>query len=108
MSRSGFSFVAVLARDDSGTGLLAILHLQRFHFSQSAHMALGMSKLGFQIIPQQIFGELHANYARPEDDDIHIVVLDALMGGIAIVRETGANSGKLICRDRSAHAAATN
>lgn len=41
-----------------------------------------------------------------QNQDIHIVVLNALVRGIHVVTETGANAGQFIRGDRSADAAA--
>src|ERR1700733_6813685 len=92
-SRSGL----VLACEVSaafGLTLLAILHLQRFHFFEPADVARLIRKHGLDIRCGQILCEFDADHTRTENDNVHVVVLDALMGGITIVRDSRANTGK--------------
>src|SRR5579859_1719171 len=46
-----------------------------------------------------------ANDPRAETEHVHVVVLDALMGGVSVVAESGPNTMDLVRRDRRANAA---
>ena len=37
-----------------------------------------------------------ANYAASQNQHIHVIVLDALVRGVRIVAQAGANAGKLV------------
>ena len=49
-------------------------------------------------------GRLGANYAGPENDDIHVVVLNALMGRVGVVAKAGANAFDFIGGDAGSDA----
>src|ERR1035437_2401902 len=53
-------------------------------------------------------GSLDTDHAGPEGQHVHVVVLDALTGGVGVVAQPGANAGHLGGGDRGAHAAAAD
>ena len=53
-------------------------------------------------------GRLGANYARPEDQDVHIVVFDSLVGRVGVVAEAGADAFNFVGRDAGSDARATD
>jgi hypothetical protein len=46
--------------------------------------------------------------ARAEAENVHVVVLHSLAGGVGVVTDAGANSADLVRRDRRADAAAAD
>ena len=54
----------------------------------------------------QLVRERFADDASPENQNIHVVVLDALVGGVGIVAESRSHSPDLIGRHRCANTAA--
>src|SRR5262245_2808421 len=71
-------------------------------------MPLFTGKSRIQESEGKVFGQFRADDARPENQHIDIVVLDALVCGVAIVAETGTNSGNLVGRHGSADATAAD
>src|ERR1700690_221543 len=71
-------------------------------------MPLFMGELRGQISRDQIFDQLRGDYARSEDQDVHRVVLHALVRGVDIVAESGAHSWQFIGRDGGSDAAAAD
>ena len=59
-------------------------------------MAFFARKLGIQEDPDKIVGQLYPDYARSHNQDIHIVVLDALMGRVAVVADSSRIPGSLL------------
>ena len=62
------------------------LRLERGDFGQAAAVTLFAVELRGKKRPHQIASECRANDARAQAEDVHIIVLDALMRGINIVR----------------------
>jgi hypothetical protein len=56
----------------------------------------------------EVGGEPRPNDLGSEAHDVHVVVLDALMGAMDVVANGGANSGDLVCGDTRAHTGAAN
>src|SRR5579859_380691 len=75
---------------------------------QTAAMPLLTCKTGVNECDAQILGQFRANHARAEYQNVHVVVLHALVRRIAIMAEAGANAGNLVGRDRCTHAAAAD
>jgi hypothetical protein len=57
---------------------------------------------GFDQFP----GKRRPDHFAPQTKDIHVVILDALMGGENIVDEPGTHTGNFVRRDGRSHAAA--
>src|SRR6266850_5810599 len=53
-------------------------------------------------------GDLLPDDPGAEAEDVHVVVLDPLMGGVGVVEEPGADAGELVGGHRHAHAAAAD
>ncbi len=53
----------------------------------------------------QVLGELHADHAFAEHEDVHVVVLHALVRGIGVVAQARANARDPVRGDRGAHGA---
>ena len=68
-------------------------------------MALFVGEAGAQEGPHQLPCQLDADHPGAEHQDVHVVVLDALMGRVGVVAEAGADAGELVRRDGGAHAA---
>ena len=56
----------------------------------------------------QIFGERAGDYARTEHEDVHVVVFDALVRGIGVVANGGADAVEFVGGDGGADAAAAD
>jgi hypothetical protein len=52
--------------------------------------------------------EIFADDTRTNAEEVHVVVLDALVGGVCVVTEAGADTGKLVGGDDGADAAAAD
>src|SRR6478609_238621 len=85
---------------------IAIRLFQRRDLGQPPLVALLMGEPGAQEEPHQLPRQLDADHPRAEDQDVHVVVLDALMGGVAVVAQPGADAGQLVRRHRRPDAAA--
>ena len=68
-------------------------------------MAVFVGKFGAEESPHKIFGEFYADNARAQYENVNIVMLDALMGGIRVVTHSRANARKLIGGDAGTDAA---
>ena len=67
-----------------------------------------MGEFGGQIGPDNILGQLFAHDPRTHHQHIPVVVLDALMPGVRIVADAGANADQFIGGHAGANAAAAN
>src|SRR5271156_6372460 len=65
---------------------------QSVHSVKPANVALLIGKFGGQIGFDNMFCQLLADDAAAEDQDIQIVVLDALVRGAGVVANSGANT----------------
>src|SRR5271163_2276122 len=81
---------------------------ERFHFVETANVAHLIGKFRAQKRFHEIFGELFADDAATEHQDIHVVVLDALMRGIGVVADGGANAVNFIGGHADANTAAAH
>src|SRR5439155_7749198 len=89
---------------------LAIAHLP-FHtldFFEPFHIALAAVELRAEEGLDQLVGEARPDDAGAEAQDVHIVVLDALMGGVRVVAHRRANTRHLARCDGCAHAGAAD
>src|SRR6266511_1122416 len=71
---------------------------------QPSNIALLPREGGAEEGLDEISGQLRADYLRPQTEHVHVIVLDALVGGVGIVADCRADAGKLAGRDRGAHA----
>ena len=53
-------------------------------------------------------GEGGADDARAEDEDVHVVVFDALVGGVSVMAHAGADAGNFVGGDADADAGAAD
>src|SRR5262245_49387959 len=88
--------------------VLLFSRFQRSHLAQSAQMARGLAELGGQERLHQIPGHFGPYRTSAHAEDIHVIILDALLGGEMIVDETGANAFHLVGAYRRANAAAAD
>jgi hypothetical protein len=84
-------------------GALPELVFQILYFGQAAQVAVFAGELGVQVNPNNVICELLPNDPRTHNQDIHIVVLYALVGGIAVMTDTRAYAGDLIHGDGRSH-----
>ena len=68
-------------------------------------MAFRPGESGTQKVPHELDGKLGTDHARAEGDDVHVVVLDALMGREGIMAESTADAGELARGDARPDAA---
>src|SRR6476659_5267228 len=85
-----------------GMGLLS----QGLDLGHPPLVAWLVGESGLQEVPHQLPRQLEADDPRSEGEDVHVVVLDALMGRIAVVTQAGADAGQLVRGDRGADPAA--
>src|SRR2546423_4746451 len=89
-----------LCRFESGTGHRPF-HV--FDLLESFHITVATVEVRPEERGDQVFGERRPHDLGAEAEDVHVVVLDALMGGVDVVASGGADPGELAGRDRSAH-----
>src|SRR6476469_5375783 len=87
---------------------MAIRLFQRRDLGEPPLVTLLMGESGVQEEPRQLTSQLDADHPRAEDQDVHVVVLDPLMGGVAVVAQPRADAGELVGRHRGADAAAAD
>src|ERR671930_1246732 len=58
--------------------------------------------------PDDFTGKLRSDDPRAKAQHVHIIVLDALVRGVVVVAQPGANTGELVRRYRYADAAAAD
>src|SRR4051812_5321753 len=66
--------------------------LQRCDLSYTPPMALGTGEAGAKEIAHQLDRELGSDHARAERDDVHVVVLNPLVGRERVVAKGAANA----------------
>jgi hypothetical protein len=76
------------------------LGLKGSHLSQSAQMPLGLAELGCEKCIDQVLGHSGSYGPSAHADDVHVVVLNSLLGGEVIVNQPGADPGNLVRADR--------
>ena len=77
-------------------------------FLKAAQVPFFSRKLRRKINPHQIAGEFQSDNARAQHKHIDVIMLDALVRGVTIVTQTGANSVELIRGNRRSHAASAD
>src|SRR5262249_22428390 len=77
-------------------------------FRQAAAVALFTGEACLQEDRAQIFGQLHANHARPHHQHIHIIMLHSLMRRVAVMAKAGADARDFVGCHGGADAAATD
>src|SRR5256714_15522373 len=87
-------------RRESGIGL----PFQVFDHLEPFHVPLASPETGFEERPNEVGGQLGADDFRAEPKDVHVVVLDALVGGVDVVTDRGADARQLARSDRGADA----
>jgi len=88
--------------------LVAELVLQRVDLAQAANVPHFVGKLGAQECVDTFAGGFGADDAGAQNEHVHVVMLDALVGGVRVVTESGANPAKLVGCDAGPNAAATD
>ena len=71
-------------------------------------MAFFFGEEGSQVGMNQFVRQLAADHPSTQDQNIHVVVLDALTCRIGIMAKRRANARQLVCRHRGTHPAATD
>src|SRR5579871_5819039 len=79
--------------------------LQFRHLGQPSAMSGLLRKTREQEPLHQLPGHGIPDDPAPKANYVHVIVLDALVGGKRFVDETGADPDHLVCRDRSPHPA---
>src|SRR5437870_8246472 len=85
---------------------MRLLHL--LDLLQPTHVAFPAVEFGTQERADELGGQLRADYLRADAEDIHVVVLDALVRGVGVVAYGRADARELARRNRSAHARAAD
>ena len=80
--------------------------LERGHLRQPPQVAALAGEPGVQERVHQLARQLAADHAAAEHEHVHVVVLDALVGGVGVVAQAGAYAGDAVGRHRGADAAA--
>src|SRR5579864_5335991 len=81
---------------------------QGLNFIDSSHVALFVGEFCGEVSSYQVFSELHADHARAQHQDVHVVVLHTLMSGIGVVTDRGADALDFIGGHACADTAATD
>ena len=71
--------------------------------SQSSGMAGGRAVSGTQKRPNHLESMLRADHSGADAQDVHVVMLDPLPGGVGVVAKTSANSRELVGGDTHAN-----
>src|SRR5215472_2392852 len=87
----------------SGTACVPLFDAERL--SQSTLVALLCRKARFQESRAQVLGQLNSDDARAQDQHVDVVMLHALMRGVAVMADPGADSRNLVGGYRSAYTA---
>jgi len=70
------------------------MHFQRFHFVDSALVALRAAEASFQKRLDQFPRERGPDHLSTQRKDIHVVVFNSLVGGEYVVNKSGPHTGK--------------
>jgi hypothetical protein len=84
------------------------LGVEGSHLPQSAQMPLGLAELGCEKCIDQVLGHSRSYGPSAHADDVHVVILNSLLGGEVIMNQPGADPGNLVRTDRGADAAAAD
>ncbi len=71
-------------------------------------MALLTRESGTKKRGREIPGKFHADYARTENQHVHVVVLHSLVRGVRVVAKAGSNAMDLVGSHAGAHPAPTD
>jgi hypothetical protein len=82
------------------------MHFQRFHFVDSALVALRAAEASFQKRLDQFPRKRGPDHLSTQRKDIHVVVFNSLMGGEYVVNKSGSYAGNLIGAYGCAHSTA--
>jgi hypothetical protein len=82
--------------------LVDSLGFERSHFTQPAKMPLSLAELRCHERVDQVSSHSRSNGPTAHTDDVHVVVLDTLLGREVIVNQTGADARDLVRTDRRA------
>src|SRR4030095_7509984 len=85
---------------------MLLLHL--LDLLQPTHVAFPSVEFRTKERAHELAGQLGADHLRPEAEDVHVVVLDALVGRVRVVADRGADAGDLAGGNRRAHARAAH
>src|SRR5256714_6160491 len=93
------------------SGLLSGIRQSSLHscdLLESSYVALAAVEPGQQERADEVGGERRPHDLRAQAEHVHVVVLDALVRGVDVVADRGADSGQLAGRDRGADARAAD
>src|SRR2546428_733782 len=93
-------------RNDDGR--LAVAALQGDDLGEAPRVALLARVAGGHEGPHQLVGEGGAHDASAQDEHVHVVVLDPLVGRVGVVADGGPHAGQLVGGDRRPHPAAAD
>jgi len=68
------------------------LLLEGLDFPQPPHVTLFVSEVRGQKGANDVLSELLGNDPRSHDQDVHVVMLDALMAGVGVMADAGADA----------------
>src|SRR5438045_818061 len=85
-----------------------VFGLNRLNLVQSPHVPLFIGECSAKKSVDQFLCKRNAYYARSQHEDIHVIMLHSLMGGVGVMTKSGANPWDLVCRDRNSYAAAAH
>src|SRR5712691_9942297 len=86
-------------------GMPTHLFFQRLDLAEPPLVALLMGEAGSQKGPHQLPCQLYADHPGPENQNVHGIVLDALMGRVGVVAKAGADTGQLVGRHGGSYSA---
>src|SRR5664279_1332569 len=89
---------------------LAMCHLSfhRSHFFQPSYVALAAVELRSEKRAHELDRETRPDHLGAEAENVHVVVLEALMRGIRVVADRGPDTGDVAGGDRRADTGATD
>src|SRR5215475_14752384 len=90
------------------TLLLSFSRLQRSHFPQPAQVSFGLTVLSRQERLYKVPSHSRPHGPAAHAKDVHVIVLDPLLGGEVIVNERGANTPNFVGAHRRANSTATD
>jgi hypothetical protein len=91
-----------------GISTFAHLVLEGLHLGKAADVALFVGEFCAHVSAHELFGELFASDAGAQNEDINIVVFDALVGGLGVRAHAGADAADFVGGDAGADSAAAD
>jgi len=88
--------------------LVAELVLQRVDLAQAANVPHFVGKLGAQECVDTFAGGFGADDAGAQNEHVHVVVLNTLVGGVSVVTQSCPDPTKLVSCNAGSNAAATD